>query len=653
MINHTTTALPRHQHDFTDEAFLAEFTGGQIDLSGDDMESARLKVVEHFRDRLKPRWVFDLRSETAPSEEMFHLWPPKVMGDTAQIIERAALAGENRLTMTEGMVLDFGPGLDWVTPETRSLIVPGNIFKCSHWLRDVAFAWAITRDPRHAETWGRLMERWLRDFPMMLDDDFTGEKMIFNQHYGEKSMPTGQRLYNWLSCLYTGIPFAPEVPTETAFQFIKALWYNGAVYQHFEASPFQQHNHHIMRTVNIPACMAIMFPETPRFRGLMAMARDRLSQHVRKSFLTDDGYAERSSSYAQVTVAMFMAPMALARINGIELADADALDQLHRAGDFIASLILPTGTLPPCGDGGSNPVVTAASLYVTVLATGSSTAAGALAATPLASIIPSALRLKDPVKEPPKHCRYPHWGMGVLRTGWGPEESALTMSIPDGRNTNHSHAHDDALACSLILRGREIIAVPADELYLYVNSAEWWDTPHHNYLYSSLGKNVVLPLGRPRVDPEKEHAAFCLDTPPVTSVLTSDEECATLRAETTVNGVRWEREAALDKDVGTVRDRLTRPDDCDREVAHILQWHFQYGVEVEQTDDGVIADDGVIRVRVRLSTDSPLSKTLVRNEEWLKPNTGRADQPAPWLLSVSFGEGATESTITTQFTIEG
>jgi len=652
--------LPRHQHELTDAAFLAEFdpelpafADVATALSDGDLHKAKDALVKHFRERRSPRWVHDLRATTEPTDALFHLWPPRFVVNREDLLQRANLICANRFTITDGMVMDFGPQLDWVTPETRALIVPGNAFKCCHWLHDLARAWVVTRDSRYATKWSELIERWLQDFPMFLDGDFTGEEMIFNRHYGEKSMPTGQRLFCWLSCLYTGIPFAPEVAVETAFQFIKALWYNGAVYQHFEASPFLTHNHHIMRTVNVPACMALAFPETPRFVGLLALARDRMSRHVRESFLPDGGYTERSSSYAQITVCMFLAPLALARLNAVDLADEDTIARVRRAAELYASTVLPTGDLPPCGDGtATGPDCNAASLYLAALVCESGLAATVLHRTGLAALLPPALRPNPTATELPRHCRYPNWGIAVLRSDWGTDASALAINIPDGENPNRSHSHDDSLSCSLVVRGRQIIAVPANELYLYVHAAEWTGTSHHAYLYSSLSKNVVLPFGRPRLDPNQDQADWGTGTPAAQSCLRETGEGAELRARTGVSGVDWERHVTLTGEGWTIRDRLIRAVTAETEVPHILQWLFHYGVNVARTDDGALAEDGHVRVRLTIVADTPWKATLTRNADWLKPNGGRAGEAAPWLLRIHFGAGAADATITTSFTPE-
>lgn len=652
-----STTLPRHQHELDDGAFLAEFdptlpelaavTGA---LADGDLQRAKLALVEHFRDRRAPRWIFDLRAAENPSDAFFLLWPARVETDRMALLRRADLTCANCLTVAEGVVLDFGPELDWVTPETRSLIVPGNCFKCCHWLRDVAFAWSLTRDPRYAGKWSELVRRWLQDFPMMLDDSFTGEQMIFNQHFGEKSMPTGQRLFCWLSCLYTGIPFAPEVDSETAFQFIKAIWYNGGVYQYFENSPFLAHNHHIMRTVNVPACMALAFPETPRFAGMTALAHDRMKRHVHESFLPDGSYVERSSSYAQVTVCMFLAPLALARLNGIDLADADTVARVRCAAEFYASTVLPTGHMPPCGDGRStDPQAVAGALALAARACDSEIAAAVLHRTGLVNLLSAVLRPDPSPVDLPRHCHRPGWGIAVLRTGWDTNASALSMNIPDGTNKHRSHAHDDALSCSLVVRGRSIIAVPADELYIHVNAKPWADTRHHTYLYSSLGKNVVLPSGQPRLDPFKQRVGWMTDTPAVESYLTETASGAELTARAKVLNVDWKRQVTLDGETWTVRDHLARAAAAEPDEPHVLQWHFGYGVEVVQTPDGAVAEDGHVKVRLTFEADTLWEADLERNIDWLKPNGARTGQPAPWLLRVHFGAGATDAVVTTCF----
>ena len=60
--------LPRSQTEFTDAGFLAEFdlslpglrkVGSR--LTANDLSGAKAALVDHFRTRSRPRWLFDLR----------------------------------------------------------------------------------------------------------------------------------------------------------------------------------------------------------------------------------------------------------------------------------------------------------------------------------------------------------------------------------------------------------------------------------------------------------------------------------------------------------------------------------------------------------------------------------------------------------------
>ena len=100
--------------------------------------------MNHFRKRRSPRWLCDLRD--GRRGEVRHLWPPVLRPDIEDFTTRADHALRNILVMSPGMELRFGRDLDWVTPDTLSLYVPGNIFKCCPFMRDLAIAHAASRE---------------------------------------------------------------------------------------------------------------------------------------------------------------------------------------------------------------------------------------------------------------------------------------------------------------------------------------------------------------------------------------------------------------------------------------------------------------------------------------------------------------------------
>ncbi len=650
------TELPRSLTEFSNRDFLLEFEGSSEELrrvpslvDKGDIDAARTELVNHFRNRRSPRWLCDLRD--GRRGEVRHLWPPVLRPDIEDFTARADLALRNILVMSPGMELRFGRDLDWVTPDTLSLFVPGNTFKCCPFMRDLAIAHAASREGAYAAKFAEFAARWVTDWPFRLDPEFTGEDMIFCRSTGEKSMPSGHRLFNWISCIQSGIVFAPEVPVDTAFAFIKAMWFTSAAYIHFENSPYARNNHHIMRTCNVPAVMAMYFPETPRLQRLSTLARRNLKRHAAGSFLSDGCYVERSGSYAMVTLEMFLAPLLVAKLNRVRLMDAEDRKVIRRAAEQMALTVLPSGHLPPVGDGEPPAAPATASLLgLGSFALDSGICGEVLQRLGLNRHLPPLLQARSAKPRPslPGGVRLPATGIAVVRSSWKRNATAITLNIPDGECDVTGHAHDDTLGITFLARGVPILWLPSNELYIHVNGSRHRGKPARGYPYSDLSKSVVLTDGQPRSRPEDLVDVWGVAAASVESSLRVGTESVMRGTLKTTGGVTWSREIRL-------RSRnewqLTDSARSESRKFHRALFHFDYGVEVTGSPGGFRAVCGDVAVGIDFDSKRLGTTKLRRNVKWLRPNAHRRGQTAPWLLEVPFG-GSGDDVLETRFRIE-
>lgn len=669
--------LPRSQTQFSDADFLGEFDLTHRGLSrvrkhfdAGDLPKARSALVEYFRTRRRPRWLFDLRD--GRRGEVCHLWQPELRCRARDHLSKANLALDNHFVLVDGIEREFGPDLDWVTPETRSLMPPGNLFKCCHVLRHLAVAHASTRKAVYAAKFAELASRWVSDWPLKLDRSFTGEAMIFSKYYGEKTMPAGHRLFNWITCLQSGILFAPSVPGDTAFAFIKAMWFAAAAYQHFARLAYKHtdpraatrtynvpgimgahSNHHLMCSGNVPAVMGMFFPETPRLQSLIDLARKNLALHADGSFLSDGGYRERSSGYSAAALSMFLAPLVIAKLNRVRLLDRKGLGVIRKASEQIAQTVLPSGHLPPVGDSfpPAEPEI-AGVLGLADFVYRSEICATVLRRTGLtrhlpASLRPDAARTKARL---PTAIRYPATGIGIIRSSWQRTASAMTINIPDGDNTYTGHAHDDSLSVSFVGAGVPFLWLPANELYDHVNGKRYFGTEFRGYLYSELSKNVVLVRADLRQLPLELADSWGARTIPVDSSLEIGRRRARLRTSQLPHrgSTRWRREIGLYNNEWAIRDRVEGSSGGRRR--HTALFHFAYGVDLSETKRGFAATRDGVRVHIQFSDERLGAVRLRRNVRWLRPNAHRRDQPAPWTLEVRFG-GSDDDSLLTRLTV--
>ena len=83
--------------------------------------------------------------------------------------------------------------------------------------------------------------------------------------------------------------------------------------------------------------------------------------------------------------------------------------------------------------------------------------------------------------------------------------------------------------------------------------------------------------------------------------------------------------------------------------AHVTRWHFEYGVEVAQTDKGFEAFVDGVCLGIRLDGERVRAR-LYRDNQWLRENPLRPGEAAPWVLDLRFG-GTGDDAVEMEFTI--
>jgi hypothetical protein len=648
--------LPKHQHDFSDEAFLREFDTSIASLrpmyaalADGHLELAKTALVDHFRTRKKPAWIADFRDGRRgylPTIGVSSLKPNR-----AETLRLADGLLKNEFELGHELILRFGPNLDWVRPDTCDIGVPGNGFRCCRYFHTLAAAHTFTRKASYAEKFSELAERWVNDWPFAIDADFHKDTLLFGTDRNYKTLPTGNRLLSWLSALYGGILFDKRVSTETAFQLIKALWFTAAHYLIFRRARYQPGNHHVMRCGTIPGVMGIMFPETPRFHPFLDLSRKTIAQHIRKSYLADGGYEERSTSYTNATLGMFLMPLVLAKRNKITLSSSADKTTLRRCAEMMATLYAPMGHPLPVGDGGRNDAETFTALLIRINEISkSSRIASVLHHLNLNRFAGKESHIDyKPSPVPPLAVRYPASGYAVIRSGWSVHDSAAAINIPDGTNTMYGHAHDDALSFNLVIKGVSIIACPSEELYISVNDRKFRGTPYRGFPYSMEAHNLVLVGGKSLQSPESLGDAWSAATPAVTSVLSKEKLVITLRASHTgYADTTVERMLSYSKNgIWTITDRVVGPP----RKKHILRWHFDYGVEVRPTENGYEAKKTDVTVQIEIESEGTHKSREYQDAKWMRPNKMRSGKSNPWVIDTSFG-GTGNDTIVTRFVEE-
>lgn len=604
-----------------------------------DLPRARAALLAHFRTRPAPRWFFDLRD--GRRGPLVSAEDPDTGADAparsrSGVIARANGVCANVVRVTGDLPLDLGPGLAWRTQELRGLTALPSSFKRHGFIRQLAAAYALTGRARYARQFGFLVDRWRRDWPLVVDEDMNLAGVVFSRADGHKTMPTAARWLAWLDALYSGIVFDPAVSLDSAFGFVKSLWFTALQYRRFAGTPHAAANHHLWSRGVMPVVFGAMLPEFPDVRALVRQGRPVIDWHARHGFLPDGGYEERSLNYTLFVLRMYVLAMAMERLNGVRAMGQQARAAVRRCADATARLILPNGALPDIGDGGMRgPAGVAGQLAALADRAGSRLADAALRRLGLTCHVPGYRPAAFAGSRPAALqllAFLPQSGYLVARDGWTPDSSAMAMSVPGPGLPNHGH--DDALSLQLIARGEAIVGTPYSELKAIVHQDRYIHGQACGQLYAMTSHNVVLVAGQPLRSPRDLAGRHGAPPIPVRARVRSGAGLACVVARHAgYPGVRVARAVRFVHGRGwTVVDSVRGAP----EGRHTARWHFEYGVEVKRAGRSFVARKGAARLLICAAAPGGCRTRLYRDSRWMGRNPLRPGVPAPWVLDIRF-----------------
>ncbi len=648
--------IPRDERLVSDDAFFGALDPNRRGIKqvlrlheSGDLAGARSALVEYFRTRRRPVWFFDARD--GGRRRITPPWPENTQMSCDYRL-RAEDALENRFRLSGGLPWDFGKDLKWHTAEMRGLGSAPSQFKRCNWMRDLAMAWAQTGRKAYAEKLAEFIERWLEGWPLEVDPDFGPESALMSRSDGHKAMPTAFRVLSWLDVLYSGVLFSPGFPQEATYRLLKSMWFTAYQYRRYEKSRYRPANHHLWERGTAPFIFGTMLPEFTEVAELAQQGMPTIVRHTKESFLKDGCYEERSTSYTLGTLRMFLLPHRLARLNGGRVLDRADAARLRRCGENAALITLTDGSQPDIGDGRQFATGNGGLLGQVAGLFRSRTCATVIRSLRLTKHVDpkdrEALRSIDSL-DLPKTVYFPSAGYFVAREKWTPTASAMSFSTP-GPGIMYNHAHDDALHLQLVVKGVPMVGTPMSELKQHVHQDRYYGTRKRGHFFAMTSHNLVLVGGEPARSIESLAPRGRYGAEPV-PVKVSWEEIDggihVLGSHRGYPGVRVSRDIAFMHGKGwTVVDRVKGHVG----KAHIARWHFEYGVDVEEDEDGFIATCGAVRLGIGVSSDDGCRPRLRRDNRWLGKNPLRSGEPAPWVIDVRFG-GKGSDELTTQFDI--
>jgi len=448
-------------------------------LHEEDDQGALHAIIDHFRTRTQPIYLFD-ETDVAAFRD------PQVVPEADRICDHFLFG------------YDLGPVIDWHwNPTADSSRDPEWLWSLArhNFWPTLARAYAITRDEKYAREFVQQLKDFVASWPVephMADVDphmdFPGDAW--------RSIEAGIRIYTaWLPAMV----YFRRSPSWDADGWVCFL---NALHDHAEFLCTHYSNH--LRASNWLTMessalfqMGVMFPEFKRALEWQRLAYRRITHEVRYQFDHYGVHMERTPVYHLVAAGAFLQAYRIATRNGIPVPPY-MLPILEKSAEYLMLLLKPDLTLPMIGDADRNALLERRSdsaLYEGMNLTTDPRDLNELRAffrtmaelTGRGDFRYFATCRQEGVPPAQKNCALPDPGFYVFRTGWEADDSyMLVTGTALERGESASHSHFDAAHLELHVAGEDVLIDTGR--FIYSNSA-WRDW--RDYFYSSQAHNTV------------------------------------------------------------------------------------------------------------------------------------------------------------------
>ena len=299
-----------------------------------DREGCARRVIEHFRRRNAPRYLFDADDLRKNRDE--HL-----LEDAEEVMNRTIYGH----TFPGEIDWHFNPTDDAAHDNEWSW----SLYRFIFW-QPLARAYAKTGDERYPREALSQLRGFLKAWP--LSDFLADEEAYIKQHqypsYPWRHIETAMRLYTAF------IPCLCAFRESEAFDEEGWALYLNAVKMHADFLVTHYTNHEKSSnwlTMESGALLqtAIMFPELAGAKVWMKHGYQRVMHEMRYSFDNDGVHMERTSIYHMVAAISYFQCTRLCELNGIPVPPY-ARDTITRACEFILRQLKPDFSTPMIGD---------------------------------------------------------------------------------------------------------------------------------------------------------------------------------------------------------------------------------------------------------------------------------------------------------------
>ena len=451
-------------------------------LAQNDKAGCAEEIINHFRIRKQPRYLFD--------------------------------AGDLRKNQDEGLIPDaeevmrhtlYGytfPGeVDWHFNPTDHAAHDNewswSLYRFIFW-QPLARAYAKTGDERYPREALALLRSFLNAWPIedCLQDEESYIKLHQYPSYPWRHIETAMRLYTaFLPCLCA-------FRESAAFDGEGWALYLNAVKIHADFLVDHYTNHEKSSnwlTMESGALLqtAILFPELDKGKAWFRHGYQRVMHEMRYSFDNDGVHMERTSIYHMVAAISYFQCVRLCELNGIPVPPY-ARETITRACEFILRQLKPDFSTPMIGDADRDDLTARrsdTSLYEGMNLSMDPYDLNEMRAwfrqmaewTGRGDFMWVATGRRE--GHPPTERNYSmkEAGIHIMRTGWGPEDSYMHIhGVQLERGEKSTHSHNDTGHFELHIAGEDILLDGGRYIY---NQSIWKNWRH--YFTGALAHNTL------------------------------------------------------------------------------------------------------------------------------------------------------------------
>mgnify|MGYP004511462137 FL=1 len=439
------------------------------------------KLVEYFRNRTKPVYLFSLKD----AEE---LKDDQIIDDAEKVMEHDIFGHK------------FNGPIDWTfnptTETSRDNEWSWSLFRTIYW-QPLARAYALTKDERYTKEFLSEMhsfrqawpaDEFIRDFTFVPKQPFPGTAW--------RTIETGIRVYTTWLPVFEIFRHSKVWTSEDLASFLlgirdHALFLMGHYSNHDRSSNW------LSMETSALLQIAIMFPEFKEAKEWFSTAYGRVMHEVRFCFSDNGIHMEKTPIYHMVASIAFAQALVMCKKNDIYVPDY-AWECIRRSALYIISLIKPDLSTPMIGDADRDDLTTRRS--DTSIYEGMNLSFFPRDLNELRAYMNWMYELfgdeefkyfatlRKEGKEPAqKDYKYSEEGIYVMRTGWDSNADYLcTHSTQLELGERSTHSHNDSMHAEVTLKGEDILVDSGRYIY---RSSVWKDW--RAYFCSALAHNTL------------------------------------------------------------------------------------------------------------------------------------------------------------------